>query len=69
MKKYSVLLMYPDYISDTAETFYTFVTAQNRKAAILKAQKECKAESFISLDSLDDLRVILVIDGHRKESK
>lgn len=44
-KKYSVLLLYPDYMTSDSgkETYYTFIDAANADEAIKRAQKEMAA--------------------------
>lgn len=64
LKEYSVLLRYPDYVSDTGETFYAFVTASNPKQAVALAQQD--ACELNNLTERDDFAPILVTAGHNK---
>ena len=68
MKPYSVLLLYPDYISDNFghETYYDFVGARGVKSAIKEARRRCIATNDLDLDSPDDLHALLVVEGHQK---
>ncbi len=74
MKKlrYSVLLLYPDYLSDERETYYTFVTASCPTEAACDAQLEA-ARAVRHGDDVDaddlrelagDFKVELVLRGH-----
>jgi hypothetical protein len=74
-KSYSVLLIYPDYLSDERETYYTFVRASCPTEAACDAQ--LKAARAVRHDGGDvdqddirqmaqDFKVELVLRGHRK---
>ena len=73
-KPYSVLLLYPDYLSDGPETYYGFVRAAFPTEAAYKAQLQA-AKSVRRGDDVDrddlrelagDFKVELVIRGHHK---
>jgi hypothetical protein len=76
---YSVLLLYPDYIGDYPETFYTHVRAANVTEAIAGARAECMAANRLPADEEgeaacqiadpDDLLVLLVIVGHLADAQ
>ncbi len=75
-RPYSVLLVYPDYMTGgDLETYYTHVEARTVGAAIRAAQQECQNANIVGgtqeslLRSLDDLLVLLVIDGHPHDLK
>lgn len=73
LKPYSVLLLYPDYLSDGPETYYGFVRADTPSEAASKAQlqaaKACRRGDDVDRDDLrelaGDFKVELVIRGHR----
>ena len=73
-KPYSVLLLYPDYLSDGPETYYAFVRAASPAAAASQAQMRAARASRrgddVDRDDLRELavdfRVELVLRGHRK---
>jgi hypothetical protein len=62
MKKFSVLLLYPDYVSDGVETFFAHVRAADKDAAILKAQNMAAREN-IGVDQPEDFAVLIVSSG------
>lgn len=64
MKKYSVLLLYPDYIAETygQDTYFTHVEADNVAGAIVMAQSEAE-DSNVSRGELADFFPLLVIEG------
>lgn len=62
-KKYSVLLMYPDYISDGAETFYDWVKACDAAQAVEKARIRCMRHCH-AIDRSEDLACLLITEGH-----
>jgi hypothetical protein len=67
MNKYSVLLLYPDYLTDDEETYYTFVEAADVPGAISKAQAEAFEFNRITSDENrdpQDFKPGLVILGH-----
>ena len=70
---YSVLLIYPDYVSDGPETYYAFVRAESSTEAAAKAQLQA-ARALRHGDDVDrddlrelagDFKVELVVRGHR----
>ncbi len=73
-KAYSVLLLYPDYLSDGPETYYGFVRAGSLVEAAGKAQlqaaRACRRGDDVDQDDLrelaNDFQVELVIRGHRR---
>ena len=74
VKPYSVLLIYPDYVSDGPETYYGFVRAESPSEAAAKAQLQA-ARTLRRGDDVDrddlrelasDFKVELVIRGHRR---
>jgi hypothetical protein len=71
--KYSVLLVYPDYMSDDyPETFLAHVEAQSVDEAIEKARFQLLEDDAVDeLDLFDilDLGVMLVCVGHIKDLK
>jgi len=73
MKKYSVLLLYPDYIAEEygKETFYAFVEAESSLAAIKAAQQMAADanEVYFEEDTEGnndpaDFSALLCIEGH-----
>jgi len=71
MKKYSVLLLYPDYLAGNygEDTYYAHVEAPDVKSAQLSAQKEVVRENMIDIEYDGDMRpehfaVLLVVEGH-----
>lgn len=77
-RPFSVLLLYPDYMSDAFghETFYGYVEARSPASAVHEAQMQCvehntsppddmNPEPFCPIDSPDDLHPLLVLEGHR----
>ena len=74
-KPYSVLLLYPDYLSDGPETYYGFVRACSAAEATGKARfqaaRHARRGDDVDRDDLrelaDDFQVELVIRGHRKD--
>ena len=75
MKSYSVLLLYPDYMTDNfgQETYYTFVTAPDADAAIAAAQQEAVQVNTGEGEEPDaeataDFLPLLVLEGHHNEA-
>lgn len=66
MKSFSVLLMYPDYMSDGVETFYDFVRADTPDEAVAKARKRAVKQNEMEQDQADDFAELLVLPGHKK---
>ena len=71
IKKFTVLLLYPDYMNDGGhETFMTHVEARNVKSAENKAQKEAASfEGNSACNDVTDFAVISVIEGHLQDIK
>ena len=71
---YSVLLIYPDYLSDGLETYYAFVRAtcpaEAARNAQLKAARAARRGDDVDRDDLrelaQDFKVLLILRGHRK---
>jgi len=66
--RYSVLLLYPDYVADAfgQETYYSFEVAATPCEALEKARRRCmKANRGIN-DPLD-LFCLLMIHGHKHD--
>lgn len=71
-QKYSVLLLYPDYMSPDwpHETYYDYNWGKDPKYAIRNAQKKAFRENKMNLkhgESPDDFEVLLVIKGWQKD--
>jgi hypothetical protein len=64
MNKYTVILLYPDFEQndDGLATYTAHVEAENRKAAIEKAEKEAASQSGSC--EPEDFAVIAVFAGH-----
>ena len=62
MKKFTVILLWPDYATDSfgTDTYMTCVEAEDVEHAIVKAQNEAMAGQ-VSVTDPDDLAVIAVI--------
>ena len=78
-KRYSVLLLYPDYISDGyGEVFYAFTRAQSVAAAVSNARQQMRVHLRKGGHDVDrdptapdgipdgDIEVALIIRGHHK---
>ena len=73
-KPYSVLVIYPDYLSDGLETYYTFVRASCPTEAAcdaqIKAARAVRDGDGVDKDDLRELardfKVELVLRGHHK---
>jgi hypothetical protein len=65
-KPYSVLLLYPDYLSDQfgKETYYAFVEATNAIQAIAAAQRQAADAQTAEIDDPTEFRPLLVTQGH-----
>ncbi len=63
MKQYTVLLLYPDYISSDREDFMAYVEANNPKRAVRAAREEAVKLNDLRVNSLDDFRTIAVFEG------
>ena len=68
MKKYTVLLMYPDYISNDygKETYQAFAAGAGVEDAIKEARQDCISDNAgAEFDSPEDLSVLAVYEGHQ----
>ncbi len=71
---WSVLLAYPDWLSDYGDTYYEFVQAADRSAAVKAARRKLmKANDWplppdaeSPVQSLDELDVVLVLRGRHQ---
>ena len=65
-KPYSVLLLYPDYVSEQygTETYYAFVEAADPLDAVAVAQREAVSAQDIEIDNPTDFAPLLVTQGH-----
>lgn len=64
--KFTVLLLYPDYLNDTgAKTFYTHAHAPDLGAAIQVAKDEAAYQAHI--DNPDDFALLFVCAGFAKD--
>lgn len=67
LKKYSVLLLYPDY-SDGPETYLAHVRAANPTKAVTAARAEAaEANGFEDDDDPTDFGLLLTVEGHVKD--
>lgn len=66
--KFSVLLLYPDYLAETYgdETYFTHVKAPTVEAAIKKARAEATRANKGYVEDPADFGCLLVIEGHHK---
>lgn len=71
MKKFTVILLYPDYATDNwgQDTWMGTVEAQDTNEAILFAQRQCHADTKGVVIGLADLFVLAVIAGEHKDIK
>jgi hypothetical protein len=74
LKPYSVLLLYPDYMSDNygQETYFCHVRALNPDEAIENAQAEAVQANTPDgeepdLSETEDFAPLLVLDGHHTQ--
>jgi hypothetical protein len=64
-KPYSVLLLYPDYVTDGGtETYYAFVEAPDPNAAVAQATRQAVAAQEGVAYEPDDFAPLLVTEGH-----
>jgi hypothetical protein len=64
-KPYAVLLLYPDYLNDTAyETYYAFVEAADAIDAVAVARRQAVAVQSVEIDDPTDFQPLLVTAGH-----
>jgi hypothetical protein len=74
-KQYTVLLLYPDYMTDDygQATYMAWVMASNPKAAVVAAKAECVEDSRMgpgcdpTIESPDDLHVLFACEGHHND--
>ena len=66
--KYSVLLLYPDYIANDfgSDTYYTFVVAATPREALDKARQSC-LKVCPDINDPVDLFCLLLIHGHKHD--
>ena len=75
MKKYTVILLYPDFVADEFghETYMTSVEAKNPKSAVKKARMEvlsasrAENEGESEYEDPTDLFVVAVIEGEHAD--
>ena len=69
MKKFTVLLLVPDYLAQTygQDTFLTCVPATGPKQAIAKARFEAAEKRDVA--DLDDFFLLCVIEGEHRNIK
>lgn len=77
MKPYTVILLYPEYMTDgRVETYFAHVEAENLDAAARLAQEEAARENHIE-DEYDEMAspqpgefdVLFVFDGHQYDAQ
>lgn len=64
--KYTVLLLYPDYMASNegTETFHAWVQAGNAENAILYAQCQALDHNDIPRHKVEDFKALAVYKGH-----
>ena len=68
MHPYSVLLLYPDYLTDgNPQTYYTHVLAASPQHAVDVARRACGAVNEGSIHDPNDCAVLLVVFGHHHD--
>jgi hypothetical protein len=69
MKAYTVLLLYPDYTTNTfgQETYQAHVKATSALAAIRKARAWMMRDNPDTIEDHDDLFVLAVYRGHLED--
>lgn len=69
MKKWTVILLYPDYMAENygQETYMTSVDARTPKSAVRKARAEVTGDGESELQDPTDLFVIAVIEGEHRD--
>ena len=69
--KFSILLLYPDYLSDGGETIFAHVVASDVEAAVATAKLEAaKAQKLDDADlnqTAADFRLLLALEGWRND--
>ena len=67
MKKFTVILLYPDYSTDNyGETWCNTVNAYNCVQAVEVAQRKCAKESTV-IESAEDLLPVSVFEGAHED--
>lgn len=70
MKKFTVILLYPDYVANEfGENTVEHVEEKNRSTAELQAQRLCANMCGHKIADPTDLKIVAVFDGHLVESK
>lgn len=65
--KYSVLLLYPDYMNNSGhETYYDLLKANTPENAIEQAQRNAAQANGMDNEQYEDFAALLVIRGHHK---
>lgn len=69
MKKWTVILLYPDYMAENygQKTFMTSVDAETPEAAVAAARKEVSESEDTELQDPEDMFVIAVIEGEHQD--
>lgn len=68
MNKFTVIMLYPDYLSDGAETYVAHVEALNQKEACKTARIEAvEVNDPTAVDDPDDFSVLHVFEGHLED--
>ena len=71
MKKFTVLLLYPDYLASNygEETYLAHMTAKSVPRAIVAAQREAFDENKLEPDDGEpiDFAPLMVIEGHHDD--
>lgn len=65
-KQYTVLLLYPDYMSDGDETYHAWVQAESTKDAQVKAQQQAAEDNELEADKADNFLVLACYEGWRE---
>lgn len=68
MSKFTVILMYPDYLTDSegyGETWCGTVEAENPVEAVEEAQVECASQRIAEDEQTSDFKPISVFAGDR----
>lgn len=65
VRKYTVLLTYPDYMTDSrSEAYVAWVYARSEEDAVLHARHKAGKQNEMEPEELTDFAVIAVYDGH-----
>lgn len=69
-KKYTVLLAYPDYLTDgRSESYAAWVCSRDEEEAVSCARRKAGKDNEMEPEELDDLAVIAVYEGHLIDRK